>query len=133
MFDIETKLGEIRIPNNIINRIITESVDSCEGKAVIHKYKGKYKNMFPDIASKMNLYDEEAGGIEVTETESGMEIKVYVVIRFGNSIKNVTENIIDSIYENMEKIMGIRPAKVTVVVTGTLSKNIAKRHIEVSR
>ncbi len=133
MFDIETKLGEIRFPNNIINRIITESVGSCGGKAEVYKYKGKFKNMFPDLASKMNLYDEGAGGIEVTETENSIMIKVYVVIRFGNSIKKTTEQIIDNIYENMEKIMGIRPEKVTVVVTGTLSKNIAKRNIEVSR
>jgi len=133
VFDIETKIGDIRIPNNIINRIITESVDSCGGKAVIYKYKGKYKNMFPDLASKMNLYDDEAGSIEVTETESGIEIKLYIVIRFGNSIKKTTETIIDNIYENMETIMGIRPEKVTVVVTGTLSRNIAKRNIEVSR
>ena len=29
--------------------------------------------------------------------------------------------------------MGRKPAKVTVIVTGTVARNIVKRHIEVSR
>ena len=49
------------------------------------------------------------------------------------SIRNITGQIIDSIYDDMEKILREKPKKVTVIVTGTLSKNIAKRHIEVSR
>ncbi|MFQ7473681.1 MAG: hypothetical protein ACLRLX_05695, partial [Anaerovoracaceae bacterium] len=52
---------------------------------------------------------------------------------FGASIKRNTGKIIDYIYEYMEKIIGIKPKNVKVIVTGTLSKNIAKRHIEVSR
>ena len=58
---------------------------------------------------------------------------MYVVIHFGTSIKRVTEKLIDGIYENLERVMKIKPKTVKVVVTGTLSKNIVKRHIEVSR
>ena len=58
---------------------------------------------------------------------------VYIVVKFGCSISQVTNEIIDYIYDKMETIMGERPEKVTVVVTGSVSKNIARRHIEVSR
>lgn len=133
MFDFETKLGHIHFSNNVINKIITEAVESCDGKAEILNYKGKYKHMVPGIASKMNLYNEEVGGIQVTEEEEGLNITVYVVIHFGASIKRTTDRIIDYIYEYMDKILGIKPVNVKVVVTGTLSKNIVKRHIEVSR
>ncbi|MFR6257497.1 MAG: Asp23/Gls24 family envelope stress response protein, partial [Anaerovoracaceae bacterium] len=85
------------------------------------------------IASWMNLYDEEAGGIHVKEEDGDIYIKVYIVMHFGASIKRNTGKIIDYIYEYMEKIIGIKPKNVKVIVTGTLSKNIAKRHIEVSR
>ncbi|HIU25194.1 MAG TPA: Asp23/Gls24 family envelope stress response protein [Candidatus Copromorpha excrementigallinarum] len=131
MFDIETKLGRIHFSNNVVNKIVTDAVESCGGKAEILNYKGKYKSVVPAVASKMNLYDEEAGGIHVKETEKGVEIRIYIVIHFGASIKKYTGRIIDNIYENMEKVMGFRPSKVTVIVTGTLSKNIVKRHIEV--
>ncbi|MDO4546285.1 MAG: Asp23/Gls24 family envelope stress response protein [Bacillota bacterium] len=133
MFELETKLGNIHFSQNIINKIVIDAVESCEGKAEILNYKGKYMNVVPGIASKINLYNEETGGIQIKEDEFGVEIQVYVIVHFGTSIKQVTSKIIDSVYENMEKIMGEKPTKVTVVVTGTLSRNIAKRHIEVSR
>ena len=133
MFDIETKLGEIHFPASTINRIVMEAVESCGGKVDILNYKGKYKNMMPWLASRMNIYKEEAGGIQVEETEEGMILTVYVVIHFGTSIKRVTEKLIDGIYENLERVMKIKPKTVKIVVTGTLSKNIVKRHIETER
>ena len=132
VFDVETKLGNIHFSHSIINKIVIEAVEQCDGKAQIYNYKGKVMNVVPDLASKMNLYDEAAGSIEVTSTEESIEIKVYIVLQFGASIRKTTASIIKYIYEYVEKIMGKRPEKVTVVVTGILSKNIARRHIEVS-
>ena len=133
MFDIETKLGDIHFSSNIINKIAEKAVDSCGGKVMIHNYKGALKDVMPVMASKMNLYDESAAGVELSKYGEGYMIKVYVVVKFGTSIKAVTSEIIDSIYENAEIILGRKPEKVMVVVTGVVSKNIAKRHIEVSR
>ncbi len=133
MLNVETKLGDIHFSQNVINRIVVKAIESCDGKAEIMHYKGRYKNVVPGLASKMNLYDEGAGGIQLNKSQDGVEIKVYIVVRFGVSIKNTTEQIIDRIYDDMQKILQEKPKKVTVVVTGTLSKNIAKRHIEVSR
>lgn len=133
MFEVETKYGKISFSQNIINRIVVEAVEKCSGKAAILNYKGKYMNVVPGIASKMNIYDEEAGGIEIIRAGDGIALRVYIVIKFGSSIRQVTNEIIDYIYEETEKILGERPEKVTIVITGTVSKNIARRHIEVSR
>lgn len=133
MFEVETKYGKISFSQNIINRIVVEAVEKTNGKAFVLNYKGKYMNVVPGIASKMNIYDEEAGGIEIISAGTGIALRVYIVIKFGSSIKQVTNEIIDYIYEETEKIMGERPEKVTVVITGIVSKNIARRHIEVSR
>ena len=133
MFELETKLGEIKFSPGIINRIVLDAVESCDGRAEILNYKGKYMNVVPGIASRMNLYDEEAGGIQVQEEADGVFIRIFIVMRFGASIKKTTTRIINYVYEYTEKIFGEKPKKVTVVVTGTFSKNIAKRHIEVSK
>lgn len=133
MFKLENELGDIVFSETIINRIVTEAVEGCGGRAEILNYKGKYKNMVPGIASKMNLYDEESGGIQVTKDEGGLRIKVYIIIHFGASIKETTKKIIDYIYEYTEKMLSEKPAEVTVTVTGILSKNMVKRHIEVRR
>ena len=49
-------------------------MESCNGKVDILNYKGKYKNMMPWLASRMNIYKEETGGIQVEETEDGMKM-----------------------------------------------------------
>ena len=58
---------------------------------------------------------------------------VYIVVRFGVSISSVANTMIDDIYKQMEDLFGQRPAQVKVIVTGTASRIIAKRHIEFSR
>lgn len=133
MFDVETKFGDIHFSSNIINRIAEKAVEGCGGKVMLHNYKGPIKDVMPVMASKMNLYDDSAASVEVTKLGEGYMMKVYVVIKFGTSIKAVTSEIIDSIYENAEIMLGKKPEKVMVVVTGVVSKNVAKRHIEVSR
>ena len=133
MFDTETKLGKIHFPASVVHRIVMEAVEACGDKVGILNYKGKYKNMMPWLAARMNLYKEENGAIQITEAEGGPILTVYVVIHFGTSIKRTTEKLIDEIYANMERVMGVKPKTVKVIVTGTLAKHIAKRHIEVSR
>lgn len=133
MFDIETKLGDIHFSSNIVNKIVEKAVEGCGGKVMLHNYKGALKDVMPVMASKMNLYDDSAASVEVTKLGEGYAMKIYVVLKFGTSIKTATSEIIDSIYENAEIILGRKPERVTVVVTGVVSKNIAKRHIEISR
>ena len=116
MADIETKYGKIHFSHsNVITRIVNKAVESCEGRVILQNYKGGLN----------------AGSIDIVECEEGYQLKVYVVIRFGAGIKKCTSEIINSIYENTEKILGEKPQHVTVVVTGILSRNIARRHNEV--
>ncbi len=117
MFDIETKMGNIHFSQHIVSRIVENAVDCCKGKVFLNNYRGGLN----------------APAVEFIESEDGFELKVYIVLKFGASIKENTTEIINSIYENTETILGRKPLKVTVIITGVLSKNIAKRHIEVSR
>lgn len=115
MRDISTKLGDIRFSRNMINDIVARSMEAFSDRAELLNYRGGHKN------------------VRIEDGEDGMEITAYIVVRFGESIKEVTEGILDSIYGEVEKVTGQRPAKVTVIVTGTAAKNTVKRHIEVSR
>ena len=44
MLDMETKFGNIIFSQNVINRIVMNALERCDGKAEIMNYKGKYKN-----------------------------------------------------------------------------------------
>ncbi len=117
MFDIETKLGDIHFSQNIINKIVERAVEGSKGNAILQNYKGGIN----------------APNVEFINDEEGYDLKIYIVMKFGASIKKTTAEIIDSVYENAEKILPAGPRNITIVITGVLSKNIAKRHIEVSR
>ena len=133
MLNMETKLGDIRFSPGIIGVLVADSIEPFSGKAELLNYRGRYQSVASGLASRMNLCDEDAGSVRVEDTDEGVDITVYITVRFGVSIKKITAGIIDNIYENVEKTLGQKPAKVTVVVTGTVAKNIVKRHIEVSR
>lgn len=117
MFDIETKIGDIHFSQNIIIKIVEKAVEESNGNAILQNYKGGIN----------------ASNVEFIESEEGYDLKIYIVMKFGSSIKKTTMEIIDSVYEKAEKILPSVPNKITIIVTGVLSKNIAKRHIEVSR
>ena len=133
MLDIQTKLGDIKFSPGIINGIIVDSLADFGDDVYMMNYKGRYMDAVPGIAPKLNLYNDESGGIELEETENGIKIKVYIVVRFGLSIGTLTSDIIDRISENFEKTMGEKPENVTIAVSGVFSKIIGRRYIEVCR
>ncbi|MDD4200505.1 MAG: Asp23/Gls24 family envelope stress response protein [Eubacteriales bacterium] len=120
MLEKNTELGDIRFSRNVIFRIVEDAADMTDGAVTIHNYKGKYKSVMP------------VSNITFTETEGGVEIIVFVVIKFGASISGACKAMIDYINENTEKLMGERPYLVKIIVTGVQSNEIAKRHIEIT-
>lgn len=133
MFEISNELGQISFSKAAIFRICEDAVGSCDGNVRIQNYKSRYTAKRPGILTAFSSSDEDYEDIELEETAEGIFITVYVVVRFGTSISTAANRIIDHIYAEMESLFGVRPACVTVIITGVASKTIAKRHIEYAR
>ena len=133
MFTIETTHGTIHYDDNIIRKIISKGVDSFDGKVLLYNNVKRLPGIPSGRSRSGNLQTGGANTIKIEETDLGTQITVYIVVRFGMSINEATNGLIDYIYEYMEKILRISPVRVTVVVTGVLSKNLVRRNIEVSR
>ena len=118
MLEIKTNLGDIRFSKNVMLKIVEDAISLCDGSVYLCNYKGKYKNVMR--SSEEMIF---------AETPEGVEITIFVVVRFGTSIKQNSRKIIDYIYDNVEKVMGERPQKVTMIVTGVQSREIARRYI----
>lgn len=118
MLERKTSLGDIRFSWNVIMRIINDAIEECNGKVVLQNYKGKYKSMVA------------GNNVILKETPEGVDIELFVVIRFGASFLATNRQIINYVYDKVEKVMGERPHSVKVTVTGVQSRLIAKRHIE---
>lgn len=128
LFTVETDLGTITVSRNAIGKIVTEAVERFDGKVIISNHKGKV----PGIVSRIGGMDD-INSMEINYGENGLDLRVFVVLRFGTSITQVTNQLVDDIHEKTKETIGIEPNSVAVVVTGMISKNIARRHIEVTR
>lgn len=122
----ETGDGNITIEKAVIGEIITRVISQFGNKVVIGNYKSKALN----FASKMSM-NHELNNMDISIGDRGLDIKVYIMVKFGTSIGMITNTIIEEIHEKIIKFVGVEPNSVAVVVTGTVSKNIAKRNIEI--
>ena len=134
MFEINNELGNIHFSKNVIYRICSDAADLCEGNVRLQNYKGRYTTKRPGLLTAFTpSAEEDADAVEIQQADNGIIIKVYVVVRFGISMKNAANTMFDHIYQEMELLFGQKPLSDTIVVTGNASKTIAKRHIEFIR
>ena len=127
-YKLENEEGYITIEKAVLGKIIIEEVKKFNGKVLISSQKGKVAG----IVSKIGGIDDMSY-IDISMGNKGLDVKVYIVIKFGTSIGMVTNQLIDGIQEGIIQYTGIAPNSVAVVVTGMISKQIAKRNIEVKR
>lgn len=127
MITVDTDLGTISVSKSVIRSMILEIIDSFDGKVILSNPKGKIPK-FPYYIGTPN----DAEQIEIELTEVGLQIRVHVILKFGTSIKRTTRLIIDEIRSTVKERTGVSINKVTILVTGMMSKKIAPRHIEVN-
>lgn len=127
LYRLETMSGAISIDKAVIGKIIAESVGQFKGKVLISNHKGKVVSGF---AAKLGVMDD-ISYMEIILGKNGLDIRFYILIRFGTSINKVTEQLIRTIKENTEEITGLEVNSIAVVVTGMVSKQTVRRNIEV--
>lgn len=118
----ENQLGTISLDKECIMAMAEYCAADLEGKAWLANYKGMISSLVPKNSDVLEIFMK--GG--------KLHIRLYIVIRFGSSIKMTTEYLIDELRKNIEEKLEIPVKQVTVVVTGIVSKQIVKRNIEVT-
>lgn len=121
-----TKQGSIIIRKPVIGRIVLEAVNQFQGRAMISNHKGKivrikHRYGVPDASDHM----------DISYSHKGLDLRIFIAIRFGTSISMVTEQLIQDIKQNIEKYTGIEANSIAIVVTGLISKQLTRRNIEV--
>lgn len=126
----KTDLGTVKISNVLFAQIIVNSLrqKECLGKAWPATSKGKQigndqKFNVSDVASHI-IVKHSSDGIDI-------ELEFNILIQFGNSISAITTAISDYIAENIQKILGKKPNRIKINITGIRSKQIARRNLEV--
>lgn len=125
----KTEYGNITVTRHAIGLLVSKKVKEFNGKVLLSNHKGKIMG----IVSKLGRVDE-IDNMDITFDENGApDIKIFVIIRFGTSIAKTTNTLIENIHSSVTTVLGQEPAGISVVVAGMISKNIAKRNIEVSK
>ena len=117
LYKTETVQGAISISGSVIARIIFEAASRLPGHVFLANHKGKM------IAKKQRLgaFDTK-DYCEMTMGLQGLDIRVFILVRFGTSIGSVTEQLIEDIKADIERMTGIEVNSTAIVVSGLISK-----------
>ncbi len=124
IYKIEFNEGYISIDKAVIGRIVAKAVSRFNGRVWISNHKGKIIGLRHKRADVSDHMDINMG-------KKGLDLRIYVVIRFGSSISMITEQLIHDIKTDLEKYIRIEANSIALVVTGLISKQISKRNIEI--
>ena len=128
MLNIEkSEHGDIRVSKAVVGRLILSEIAKYKGKVILTNSKGKLLNRFQQLSGA-----DEIDNMEINMGEGGLEIRVFVLVRFGTSISRTTNELISGITESVRRVLGIEPAGVSVVVSGvSLGRDKPKKDIEI--
>ena len=119
-------IGAVSINHSVVDEMIADAFLSCEDKAWLANYQGAVS----DVTIRLRNYDALAEKV-VNMSEKGIFIRLYIMLRFGSSISEVTAGIMDRLAYSILEYLELPIDNIEVVVTGILSKNVAKRNIRV--
>ncbi len=118
------KMGAITINRDVVDEMIIDAFRPYEDKAWLANYKGTVS----DVRIRLGNYDALAEKV-VKMTDKGIFIRLYVLLRFGCSINEVTAGIMHNLAASLMQSLELPIYNIEIVVTGMLSKNVARRNI----
>lgn len=125
---ISNEEGIVAVNNAVISKLIikhlinlSSSIEPCNQKGKI--LKGP-KNFEPGFYP----------AVEIKESHGGIDIKFYFCIRFGVSMKEISNTIFDLIEKDFEMLHLSKPAKLVSVSKGTIiNGHINERNEQIVR
>lgn len=119
---IENENGSININRRIIEKIVKYTIAKYPEVISLTNSKGQISNIVSRIADDSHLVD-------VTNQDTDITVKVYIIMKFGVSINNTTQKIINEIKNNIHEAINIMPDTVYIFIKGIKAKKIAQRDI----
>ena len=125
-------LGTIKLDDYVFAQIVRAGFSKCQGKAFHASEKGKLLGN-QGVATSVG---DISSNIKISETEDRYELEIYTIIRFGESIRQTSKEILDYIEYEMKGLFPEKGGKITLKIVGIMSikfKRIVPRDIKVIR
>lgn len=124
----KTKLGSVTVNENVIAKVILRAAEKTDGRLFLSSERRRVLG----VASRVGVGDI-SGNFSIEERDNTYFLSFFGIIRFGSSIKIVTEIVLDSIQEEMQQLFPKQKGVISLHIVGVKSKQIAERDIEVKR
>ena len=119
----ENENGRIRIGRGVIESVCAKVIGSFDGRVIASNPKGRLKQSAAQGA------ETEKGFARARVRGGKLDIKLYLIVQFGTSLRDAARQITEKIREEFPLHAGIEVGLVTMVFVGTLSEKLSKRNI----
>ena len=102
--------GSVKISSEVIAAIAGVSAEETKGVARM------YTSFSGAIAEKLGSKKNLSKGVRVDKTENGINLDIFIVIKYGLRIRDVAESVQDSVKNNVETMTGMDVLSVDVHV-----------------
>lgn len=120
--------GAINITKQVMNKLVLDELLKYEDIVFPCSQTGKplKKGFFSGI-------NELLSSIEIHEAANGTYIVFYIIVKFGESINEISNAIFDSIERDFEMFSLVKPVEIKVCIKGVQAEHLTRRDVEVIR
>ena len=119
----QNKNGRIRIGRGVIEGVCARVIDDFQGRILVSNPKGRLKQSAGSSA------ETETGFARARIRGGRLDIKLYLIVKFGTSMREAARVLVKRIREEFPNQTGIEVGIVTMVFVGTLSEKLSKRNV----
>lgn len=123
-----SEYGTVKISKHVIDKLVLDALLKYENVVTPCSQTGKplRRGFFSGINDLLS-------SVEVRDSDNGIYIVFYTIVKFGESINEVSNAIFDSIEYDFEMFSLSKPVEIKECIKGVQAEHIMKRDVEVSR
>lgn len=120
--------GAINITKQVMNKLVLDELLKYGDIVFPCSQTGKplKKGFFSGI-------NELLSSIEIHEEANGTYIVFYIIVKFGESINEISNAIFDSIERDFEMFSLVKPVEIKACIKGVQAEHLTRRDFEVIR
>jgi uncharacterized alkaline shock family protein YloU len=111
--EINTPLGTIDVSSDVVATIAGGAAVDCYGLVGMASRKA-LKDGFTELLGKENL----SRGVNIRETEAGLEIDLNIIVSYGVKISEVAHNVQAKVKYTLKQTLGLEVQTINVIVQG---------------
>ena len=123
-----SEYGAVRISKQVMDKLVLDELLKYED--VVSPCSQSGRTLKRGFFSGIN---ELLSSIEVQESDYGIYIVFNIIVKFGESINEISNTIFDSIERNFAMFSLPKPVEIKACIKGVQAEHIMKRDVEVIR